>query len=124
MRTLRQYLKELCAPTKEADDEFLSRRPINYRREGYNTNIRRGSRFSFILNSGTVIDNAVYAGEYRTSTFYYTPIPKQEGESIKEALIRHDCVDTVIYIIERMYGIRTVDRQSRGKKSIIWKITS
>lgn len=106
---------------KRMDEDFLRTTPSTYRWTGSMVNCDSGSRLDFVLADGSVITGAVNQAGTSGSNYAYSETSEWEGESVAEAIDRHGVAETLRYVVEYQWGIRTVEHYSEGFAVVLWK---
>jgi hypothetical protein len=101
---------------KRADENLLARIPEETRWDGSLGESYSWDKVHFVLNDGTIKENAVATGGESGSNYAHSETRRWEGETVLEALSRLDNPDDVKYIVweSRDYsawsGQETIDR--------------
>jgi hypothetical protein len=89
---------------KRATKELMGHKPYYRGATGSLVGINDDEDVSFILNDGTIIEDAVQSELSVTHNEAHRDNEYKDGETVLEAIDRHSVTDTLKYIVSHEYG--------------------
>lgn len=105
---------------KRADENLLRIIPQYSYRNGSMGESHHEEKIHFILNDGTIIFDAVRQEGSESSFYAHTQSRRWDGETILEAIDRHETTNTLQYIVQDIY---VLDDWSGQEYDYSWRLT-